>query len=180
MIIDGKAISQAVKDEVKAEVAGIVSRGERVPCLCVIIVGDNSASQVYVRNKIKAAAYTGMESKLVELPAAVSEDELLSQIVHTLLNLLRLRNPVLRRPAFDHIADIHTGAVQTDGGQHFIKQLPRRTHKRTPGEIFLLTRSLTDQHQRAVRIPFPDHRVFPTGRKRTAGAALYCAAKFFP
>jgi methylenetetrahydrofolate dehydrogenase (NADP+)/methenyltetrahydrofolate cyclohydrolase len=80
MIIDGKAISQAVKDEVKAEVAGIVSRGERVPCLCVIIVGDNPASQVYVRNKIKAAAYTGMESKLVELPAAVSEDELLSQI----------------------------------------------------------------------------------------------------
>ena len=62
MIIDGKAVSQAVKDEIKAEVAGIVSRGERVPCLCVIIVGDNPASQVYVRNKIKAAAYTGIYS----------------------------------------------------------------------------------------------------------------------
>ena len=80
MIIDGKAISQAVKDEVKAEVAGIAARGGRVPCLCVIIVGENPASQVYVRNKVKAAAYTGMESRLIELPASVSEEELLAQI----------------------------------------------------------------------------------------------------
>lgn len=80
MIIDGKAISQAVKDEVKAEVAGIAARGERVPCLCVIIVGENPASQVYVRNKVKAAAYTGMESRLIELPASVSEEDLLARI----------------------------------------------------------------------------------------------------
>ena len=79
-IIDGKAISQAVKDEVKAEVAGIAARGGRVPCLCVIIVGENPASQVYVRNKVKAAAYTGMESRLIELPASVSEDDLLARI----------------------------------------------------------------------------------------------------
>ena len=80
MIIDGKAISQAVKDEVKAEVAGIAARGGRVPCLCVIIVGENPASQVYVRNKVKAAAYTGMESRLIELPASVSQEDLLARI----------------------------------------------------------------------------------------------------
>ena len=79
-IIDGKAISQAVKDEVKAEVAGIAARGGRVPCLCVIIVGENPASQVYVRNKVKAAAYTGMESRLIELPASVSQEDLLARI----------------------------------------------------------------------------------------------------
>ncbi|MBR0175454.1 MAG: bifunctional methylenetetrahydrofolate dehydrogenase/methenyltetrahydrofolate cyclohydrolase FolD [Bacteroidales bacterium] len=79
-IIDGKAISQAVKDEVKAEVAGIAARGGRVPCLCVIIVGENPASQVYVRNKVKAAAYTGMESRLIELPASVSQEDMLARI----------------------------------------------------------------------------------------------------
>ena len=80
MIIDGKAISQAVKDEVRAEVAAIEAEGKRKPCLCVIIVGENPASQVYVRNKVKAAAYTGMESRLIELPASVSEEELLARI----------------------------------------------------------------------------------------------------
>ena len=79
-IIDGKAISQTVKDEVRAEVAAIEAEGKRKPCLCVIIVGENPASQVYVRNKVKAAAYTGMESMLIELPASVSEDELLARI----------------------------------------------------------------------------------------------------
>ena len=79
-IIDGKAISQVVKDEVRSEVAAIEAEGRRKPCLCVIIVGENPASQVYVRNKVKAAAYTGMESLLIELPASVSEEELLARI----------------------------------------------------------------------------------------------------
>ena len=79
-IIDGKAISQVVKDEVRSEVAAIEAEGRRKPCLCVIIVGENPASQVYVRNKVKAAAYTGMESLLIELPVSVSEEELLAKI----------------------------------------------------------------------------------------------------
>ncbi len=79
-IIDGKAISQVVKDEVHSEVAAIEAEGRRKPCLCVIIVGENPASQVYVRNKVKAAAYTGMESLLIELPASVPEDDLLARI----------------------------------------------------------------------------------------------------
>lgn len=79
-IIDGKAISMAVKDEVRAEVADLEAKYGRKPCLCVIIVGENPASQVYVRNKVRAAAYTGMESRQISLPETVSEDELLSQI----------------------------------------------------------------------------------------------------
>ena len=80
MIIDGKALSVSVKDEVRSQVASLEARYGRKPCLCVIIVGENPASQVYVRNKVKAAAYTGMESILVEMPATVSEEELLSKI----------------------------------------------------------------------------------------------------
>ena len=80
-IIDGKALSLAVKDEVKAEVPVLEARYGRRPCLVVIIVGENPASQVYVRNKVKAAAYTGMESQLIELPADISEEALLGKIV---------------------------------------------------------------------------------------------------
>lgn len=80
-IIDGKAMSLVVKDEVKAEVAELEVKYGRKPCLVVIIVGENPASQVYVRNKVKAAAYTGMESQLIELPADISEEALLGKIV---------------------------------------------------------------------------------------------------
>lgn len=79
-IIDGKALSQAVKDEVKAEVAQIQEQYGRKPCLAVIIVGENPASQVYVRNKVNAAAYTGMESLKIELPEDISEEALLGRI----------------------------------------------------------------------------------------------------
>lgn len=80
-IIDGKSLSAVVKDEVKQEVIELEAHYGRKPCLVVIIVGENPASQVYVRNKVKAAAYTGMDSRLIELPADISEDDLLKQIV---------------------------------------------------------------------------------------------------
>ena len=79
-IIDGKALSALVKDEVRSEVQELEVRFGRKPCLCVIIVGENPASQVYVRNKVKAAAYTGMDSRLIELPAEISEEGLLDRI----------------------------------------------------------------------------------------------------
>ena len=79
-IIDGKALSAAVKEEVKAQVPELEAKYGRKPCLCVIIVGENPASQVYVRNKVKAAAYTGMGSELIELPADISEEALLDKI----------------------------------------------------------------------------------------------------
>ena len=80
IIIDGKALSAAVKEEVKAQVPELEAQYGRKPCLCVIIVGENPASQVYVRNKVKAAAYTGMGSELIELPADISEEALLAKI----------------------------------------------------------------------------------------------------
>ena len=79
-IIDGKALSAVVKDEVRAQIPLLEAKYGRKPCLCVVIVGEDPASQVYVRNKVRAAAYTGMESRLVELPADVSEAALLERI----------------------------------------------------------------------------------------------------
>ena len=79
-IIDGKALSAVVKEEVKAKVAELEARYGRRPCLAVIIVGENPASQVYVRNKVKAAAFTGIESLQLELPSDISEELLLKRI----------------------------------------------------------------------------------------------------
>lgn len=79
-IIDGKAVSLQIKEDLKSIIEAIRSEGRRVPCLAVIIVGDNPASRSYVRGKIKAAEFTGMESRLIELPEDVSEATLLETI----------------------------------------------------------------------------------------------------
>lgn len=79
-IIDGKLISERVKTSVKTRVEVFEKRFGRKPSLTVIIVGCNPASQVYVRNKVKTAAYVGMESRQIELPETVSEAELLKVI----------------------------------------------------------------------------------------------------
>ena len=75
-IIDGKAVSASVKDEIRDE---IIERGIK-PCLAVILVGNDPASLVYVGNKKKACEYCGIESRSFELPEDTPEDELLSLI----------------------------------------------------------------------------------------------------
>lgn len=79
-IIDGKAVSAAVKDALKEKMPLLEAEYGRRPCLCVIIVGENPASQVYVRNKVKAAEYVGMGSRLIRLPEDTPEKELLDLI----------------------------------------------------------------------------------------------------
>lgn len=80
MIIDGKQLSQSLKDEMKTEVVELAARYGRKPCLDVIIVGNNPASRSYVRGKIKATEYCGFDGELIELPEEVSEAQLLETI----------------------------------------------------------------------------------------------------
>lgn len=79
-LINGKEISKKTKDAIKAEIEEIRKTGKRVPKLAVILVGDNPASQVYVRNKEKACTYVGMESLRINKDATLSEEELLKLI----------------------------------------------------------------------------------------------------
>ena len=79
-IIDGKALSASLKEEMKGRVESLKAEYGRVPCLAVIIVGDNPASRSYVRGKIKATEVTGMDSRLIELPEDISEEKLLGVI----------------------------------------------------------------------------------------------------
>ena len=78
-IIDGKKISQEIKDELKVKVAELNSKGVEVS-LAVILVGNDPASTVYVGNKKKACEYIGVKSLSYELPETTTEAELLELI----------------------------------------------------------------------------------------------------
>ena len=76
-ILDGKKLAESVRAEVRAGVSAFVSKHGRAPGLEVVLVGDDPASQVYTRNKEKAAAEVGIRGKLHALPASTTEAELL-------------------------------------------------------------------------------------------------------
>jgi methylenetetrahydrofolate dehydrogenase (NADP+)/methenyltetrahydrofolate cyclohydrolase len=78
-LIDGVAVSKAIRAEWKQRVALLKEQGV-VPGLAVVLVGDNPASQVYVRNKVKACGEVGLHSELHQFPATVSEDTVLETI----------------------------------------------------------------------------------------------------
>ncbi len=78
-LIDGVALSRQIRGEIGARAAALAARGRR-PGLAVILVGDDAASAVYVRNKVKACAEHGLRSVLDKYPAALAEAELLARI----------------------------------------------------------------------------------------------------
>ena len=78
--LDGKAIADDIKAHLKTEVDRLVAAGKRRPGLAVILVGENPASQVYVRNKRNSCEQAGFLSELIALPASTSQDELLGRI----------------------------------------------------------------------------------------------------
>lgn len=79
MIIDGKAIADQIQQEIKSEISQLIKR-HRAPCLAVILVGEHSPSKIYVSRKTQACASVGMTFIKKELPATISEKELLAEI----------------------------------------------------------------------------------------------------
>lgn len=76
LLLDGKATAAALRADLKQEIATLLSRAGRAPGLAVLLVGDNPASQVYVRNKEKACAEAGIVSSTLRLPAGTSQSHL--------------------------------------------------------------------------------------------------------
>ena len=79
-ILDGKSLAAQVRIAVKREVEALAQRGIR-PGLAVLLAGDNPASRVYVRNKVRACEETAVRSELYELPANVSEEALIDRVL---------------------------------------------------------------------------------------------------
>ena len=79
-LIDGKKLSATIKEELRQAVEQLTTDGSRPPHLAAVLVGENPASQVYVRNKVRSCEQVGFDSTLVRLDAATTEAELLEKI----------------------------------------------------------------------------------------------------
>jgi len=79
-ILDGKAIAADIREQVKSRVDARLAEGQRAPGLVVVLVGENPASQVYVRNKQASCEKVGFMSELIKLPDDTRQDELLELI----------------------------------------------------------------------------------------------------
>jgi len=79
-ILDGKALAERVTAEVRERVTARVARGRAAPGLAVVLVGENAASQIYVRNKRRMTEASGMRSLAFDLPAAASELDVLDRV----------------------------------------------------------------------------------------------------
>jgi len=101
-IIDGKAVAKEVQNQIKAEIEGLVRRWSMAPGLAVVLVGDDPASHIYVRNKEKACKEVGIKSFEHFLPATVSEKELLA-LVHLLNKDKHVHGILVQLPLPPHI-----------------------------------------------------------------------------
>lgn len=101
-ILDGKALSEKLAADIRDSVPGMVAKAGRPPHLCAVLVGDNAASKAYVGNKIRLCGKVGFRSTLVELPADVTEQELLD-LVDTLNADDELDGYIVQLPLPDHI-----------------------------------------------------------------------------
>ncbi|WP_299440202.1 bifunctional 5,10-methylenetetrahydrofolate dehydrogenase/5,10-methenyltetrahydrofolate cyclohydrolase [uncultured Aquimarina sp.] len=79
-VLDGKKVSNDIKNEIAVEVQKMKDRGEKVPHLAAVLVGNDGASLTYVGSKVKACERIGFESTLVKMPSTTSEIELLTKI----------------------------------------------------------------------------------------------------
>ncbi len=103
-ILDGKIVSQAVKDELKIKVAQLTAEGKRPPHLVAVLLGNNGASETYVASKIKNCEEIGFKSTLIRMSADVSEKEL-TEIVQQLNQDDGIDGILVQLPLPEHISE---------------------------------------------------------------------------
>ena len=80
MIIDGKKEAEMIRAEIKNEISALKLKTDKTPTLTVILIGDFTPSQIYVKNKAKSAKEVGINSEIIKYPKEVSEKEVLKKI----------------------------------------------------------------------------------------------------
>lgn len=100
-LIDGKATSQKIKNEIALRVEHLASKGI-IPGLAVVLIGDNPASHTYVKNKKRTCEALGMRSDLLQFPETFGEDELLA-VIHNLNNDPEIHGILVQLPLPGHI-----------------------------------------------------------------------------
>ncbi len=101
-LIDGKELSKNIKDEIAAKVDKIKATGKRTPHLAAVLIGEDPASEVYVRNKVKSCEQVGFSSTLIRRPSDTTEEEVL-KIVEDLNNNPEIDGFIVQLPLPDHI-----------------------------------------------------------------------------
>ena len=104
-ILDGKKISEDIKQEIANEVKDLIVKGHKKPHLAAILVGNNGASMTYVNAKIKACQIVGFDSTLIRLDEDVSEDKLLTEI-YKINNNSQIDGLIVQLPLPKHIDEI--------------------------------------------------------------------------
>mgnify|MGYP006285083183 CR=1 FL=1 len=103
-ILDGRQLAKDIRAELAAEVEQLTAGGTRPPHLAAVLVGDDPASQAYVRNKVRSCEKVGYQSSLIRQPADISEEKLLS-IVQDLNDDDTIDGFIVQLPLPDHIDD---------------------------------------------------------------------------
>lgn len=103
-IIDGKAVSAQLRGELKEKVAAFVAKGGVTPGLAVVLVGEDPASAVYVRNKHRACEEVGMYSEVHRLPESTTEEELLA-LIDRLNQAANIHGILVQLPLPKHISE---------------------------------------------------------------------------
>lgn len=104
ILLDGKATSNAVKEEIAKRVIELKAKGKKTPHLAAILVGNDGASQTYVNAKVKACEMVGFNSSLIKLSSNTTEDELLAKIA-SLNNNDDIDGFIVQLPLPDHISE---------------------------------------------------------------------------
>jgi len=107
------ALSQSIKDEIKESVAQLKAEGKNIPHLAAILIGDNPASESYVRNKTRSCDYVGFESTLIRKDDSITEEELLD-IVQELNNNDDVDGFIVQLPLPKQIIDVGINRVEDD------------------------------------------------------------------
>ncbi len=101
-IIDGKGLANTIKDEIREEVERIKERGGKIPHLAAVLVGENPASQSYVRNKVRSCEQCGFQSTLIRKPAIITQPQLLA-VIDELNKDEEIDGFIVQLPLPDHI-----------------------------------------------------------------------------
>ncbi len=102
VLLDGKALAEEIKAEIKAEVEDFVLSGKRAPHLVAVLIGEDPASKSYVGNKVKSCEQVGFRSTLIERSSETSEEELL-EIIERLNKDEDVDGFIVQLPLPDHI-----------------------------------------------------------------------------
>lgn len=157
-VLDGKETASEIRERISIEVAEWILGGGPQPTLAAVLVGDDPASQVYVRNKERACAQVGMNSRLIRLPGSTTTDELLALLdqlnqddnVHGILVQLPLPSDIDSQRVLDAVsATKDVDAFSPENVGLLVQGRPRFLPCTPHGVIYLLARydiELTGKH----------------------------------